>query len=264
VVGCLVLSLLPGVPTVATTSAPPQHKAVPAIDSDAPPKPELEEPTASFSHPPLYGERLLEAIAADRKQGSAFDPETSVLQPSLTSPTQEVFRNLDGTYTAMVTPTPTRFRDDGAWRDIDLSLTRGANGDITPTASPVNLSVPADPAGGLVRADGLAFGVPSVLEGPRPAGIDGTTAVVNGDGGVSATVQPTADGFDDSLTFATPGTARASYTVAVRVPAGMTVRQTEAGVDFIDRDGAVAAHYGDGRAFDASAAGDLAGTCQGK
>lgn len=69
----------------------------------------------------------MSAAVSARAQGSPVEVE------SLRSETSQTFANPDGTMTTKATSAPTRFKDDqGAWKNIDLTLEEQADGSVTP------------------------------------------------------------------------------------------------------------------------------------
>jgi len=205
--------------------------------------------------------------------GSSRDPldrrpriqSGAALVDELTTPTREVFANPDGTNTMRVSSVPTRFKSaDGAWHDVDLSLTTAPSGDLVATSSPVGVTLPTDPSRGLARwpvgGGELVFST-DVPVGPGAIATDArrasgeplhTAEWVGAVGAPSARVALTVDGFDQQIVFA--DASRSSYSLRVAMPSGYSARQIATGVEIADRSGTVMARIDNGSAYDASGA----------
>lgn len=106
-------------------------------------------------------------------QGRSVDPdsvpglvrrETSTVGPrgrpvvaseeveSLTTESQRVVQNPDGSFTAEISSGPSRFRDEGGdWREIDLTVEEQADGSLEPEQSPVDVVVAPESTDELVE-----------------------------------------------------------------------------------------------------------------
>ncbi|MEU4445720.1 LamG-like jellyroll fold domain-containing protein [Actinosynnema sp. NPDC050801] len=95
--------------------------------------------------------------------------------------TSEVLANPDGTFTMRTHVQPVRVKRDGAWRDVDSTLTRTSDGGLAPVASPVGVTFSGGGTAPLVTMrDGdkqFALNWPSPL--PAPV-VDGSTATYPG------------------------------------------------------------------------------------
>src|SRR5262245_9959171 len=131
-----------------------------------------------FSHPPLQGDALAKAelaravdIEARRAEvDRSFDRSRADKVEGATTANAEVFRNGDGTRTAVLSDGKVRFQDDqGAWVDYDLSLDREPSGALVAGASDVPVTVSDDPQAGQVTVgEGdaqVVFGLPSAAAG---------------------------------------------------------------------------------------------------
>jgi len=185
---------------------------------------------------------------------------------ALGSPTRTVTKNADGTTTVKVTPTKSRFKDPaGVWRDLDLTLVPQPDGSLGAKAGDGSIArVAKATAGGagLVSAPTVAGPIvlahPDTAPGlaPRLAGAAATFGKAAAGRDVQVQLRP--DGFEESLLLASataltvPGGAAAagSYTETFTLPAGVSARQAKAGVEFVDKTGAVIASYGGGSAQD--------------
>jgi len=184
----------------------------------------------------------------------------------LGSPTRTVTKNADGTTTVKITPTKSRYKDPaGVWRDLDLTLVAQPDGSLG--AKGADASVPriakaTAGTAGLVSAPTVAGPIvlahPEVTPGlvPRLAGAAATFGKAASGRAVQVQLRP--DGFEESLLLASPAAltvpggapAAGSYTETFTLPAGVSARQAKAGVEFVDKTGAVIASYGGGSAYD--------------
>lgn len=157
----------------------------------------------------------------------------------LTSETNQVFANPDGTFTAESSAVVERVRKGGVWTPVDTTLVQQADGTLAPRAAhDVTLS-----GGGqdepLVRfeRDGRAYEVFSPWPLPEPV-LDGSYAVyksVRPD--VDLVVQVLPDGFTQNLVVYTPDAAAALGTIDYPVRTeGLQVR-AENGVTALVDDG---------------------------
>lgn len=94
---------------------------------------------------------------------------------ALTTPSSTTVANPNGTFTTTTTVLPTRMRVGGAWRPIDPTLVRGADGTITTTATPNRLTLSGGGHGALVTAADpaghrLGLTLPTALPAPTLAG----------------------------------------------------------------------------------------------
>ncbi|MFI0719704.1 FG-GAP-like repeat-containing protein [Streptomyces sp. NPDC021224] len=92
--------------------------------------------------------------------------------PSATTPTEVESANPDGTFTLTQSATPVRKYTGGAWKALDATLVRHADGSVTPTLSTVDLSLSGGGSGALaVMKDGartLSLTLPASI-GDLPA-----------------------------------------------------------------------------------------------
>ncbi len=132
--------------------------------------------------------RVLQAPRARAKQG--FETKTSRVLPSLTSPDQVVYRNADGTRTAMLYQSPRYYRQaDGSWASIDTSLVAAPDGWRVKAAAAEESFAPYADAGTLVSlptgsSQTVGFGI---------AGAAHAAAAASGDTVTYAGVRPDSD-----------------------------------------------------------------------
>ena len=247
------------VSTVAT--APParadtlQPQALPPLPADPPNVLQPQQPTGDFSNPPPTAGQAASVVGQSKP--SAFDPLKSNPLPALTTPTRAVYKNLDGTRTAIITPHPTRFQDaTGAWQTIDLALLARAGGVLAATADPSAPVLAAQSSSGTLVTIPTAAGIVGFAH-PDAVPVTGTAS---GSTATYANALPGArdiveqllvDGFDDTVILHNPG-APGSYTVTFTLPAGLSVQPGGPGVQFVDATGALIATFGGGLASDAS------------
>lgn len=219
--------------------------------------------------PSTSGERMLDEpegesvgpLAGPAERDSVFDPQVSVLDDDATTETRAIYDNVDGTRTAVLSPAPVRYREDGEWHEIDLSLIEGGDGDLLPTASPAEVTFPTDAAEGVAvhesAAGPIIVGLPSVVVQPADGVIEEgipvrepDQVVVEGDRGVESVVTPLSTGFEHDVVFDSKAVAVSSFTVELAVPNGVIAESDDTGVAL--RYGEeVIGHYGGGVAFDA-------------
>lgn len=196
------------------------------------------------------------AKAAPVSTVAGFDPANSTLIEAETTPTRGVYANPDGTRTHKISTSPVRFKDGaGKWTDFDLSLVARPDGSLGAKAAP-NAATLAKKADGSMATVATSAG-PVTLRHP-----DATPAVAVVDkqeakfanalsGGRDIKVVLTPDGFEESVILP-DAKAPANYREELALPAGVTVRDTKAGVELVDKAGKVIAAYGGGFAYDAS------------
>lgn len=176
-------------------------------------------------------------LKASRK---AAESGQRVAVQGLTTETNQVFANPDGTFTAESSSGVERVQKDGVWTPVDTTLVREADGSLVPKAAhDVTLS-----GGGtqepLVRfeRDGRAYEVFSPWSLPAPV-LDGSHAVykqVRPD--VDLVVQVLPDGFTQNLVVHTPEAAAAlgSIDYPVRTE-GLQVRSEDGVTALVDEGG---------------------------
>lgn len=108
-------------------------------------------------------------------QAQAVSDGTSVPVDALTSQTDTVVANPDGSFTTTSAVLPVRVRQDGAWVPVDATLTAGADGAYSPRATPSGvrlsgggtgpLATLTDPAG-----HSMSLTMPFALPAPQVSG----------------------------------------------------------------------------------------------
>jgi hypothetical protein len=106
--------------------AAPTASAAPAPVSE--PKPAVEEQKSAESP----AERT--AVTEAQRTGQQVEVTEKLTETSTT------LANPDGTFTLRTHAQPVRVRKDGAWRGVDTTLIRTADGGLTPTAVPVGMT----------------------------------------------------------------------------------------------------------------------------
>jgi alpha-tubulin suppressor-like RCC1 family protein len=183
-------------------------------------------------------------------------PQGAVRIDSETTPTREVWRNRDGSLTAAISTRPVRHRDaQGVWRDIDMTLEAGADGSLRPKNAPVIARLAGQAADTLVTIEtpAGAFGLRQREAGASKAQVAKDVVTYPGalPGGRDVSIQVQIDGFKETVTLPN-ARAGSSYIDEVEMPPGVTARQAEHGVEFVDQVGSVVAGFGDGFAWDAT------------
>jgi hypothetical protein len=131
-----------------------------------------QAPTGSaVSTPSAAAPDVAAALAAAKQTGQPVKIDDA------TTETSEYFAAPDGTVTGRISAGKVRFRRDGAWVPIDLTLRRQPDGSIAPTAYPDNLrlsgartSSSGDLASMGTGAQQITVGWQGTLPEPRPAG----------------------------------------------------------------------------------------------
>ena len=247
VAGSQALVLVP-----AQAAKPAAVKELPALSSEPAPRIEPVIPTGDFSNPPQVGQDAPPPKPVDKDHPI---PADATLIEAETTPTQQVFELKDGSHAAVVSLAPVRFTDaTGAWKDYDLTLVEGGDGSLAAKAGPgTRLAGHAD--GALATID-TPLG-PIVLRHPdataAKAVTDANIATYRGalPEGRDLSLALTSDGFEESVVLA-DAKAPASYTEEFTVPLGVTARNADDGIEFLDRDGKVLLTYGRGLAHDAT------------
>ncbi|MEU4765857.1 RICIN domain-containing protein [Actinosynnema sp. NPDC023794] len=166
------------------------------------------------------------AQAAGTAPAPAREPVELV---ELRTETTRVFANPSGTRTLEQYAAPVRTRNAGAWVPIDTSLTRAADGSISPRATVTGLRLSGGGTGPLVTVerDGreVALSWPDALPAPR---LDGDTATYPEVlPGVDLRVRADSDGFSqvlvvrDAAAAANPALRAIRYGTATK---GLTIR----------------------------------------
>jgi len=115
-----------GLSTAASIDSTPD--AVEVLPLPSAPPDAAEVPVAPVGHDPGF--------EVGRRK-SSFDPAKSVLLPELTTPTQEVYRNPDGTLTSKANSAPVRFQGlEGRWQHMDATLVVAADGSAQAKSMP--------------------------------------------------------------------------------------------------------------------------------
>lgn len=230
---------------------PAQTKPVPPLPSTAAPRLAPSSVAGDFRDAPPHPDQLTDTVRTPKS--STFDPATSKVVDADTTPTKLNYRNADGTYTAVLSTKPVRYRDpQGVWRDIDLTVVAGADGSLGAKSSDGAVKLPA-------RADGpITLNTKAGAVQMRRRGASASTATAGKDtaayakalGGSDIRVALRADGFEDFVVLA-DARAPASYTYDLALPAGVSARDAEGGVELVDGSGAVVATINNGWAADA-------------
>jgi Concanavalin A-like lectin/glucanases superfamily len=193
-------------PPAPATSAP-QSSGTPA-----PARPGTDKPSGlpSLSAVPPDVRRQRAAMQAASERATRTGKPVTVA--ALTTPTQIVTARPGGGFTLSANVSPVRADDDGTWKPVDLRLSRGADGRITPATTAYG-TVSFSPGGtgplAVTASDGTTVAVSWPAPLPAPA-VSGTTATYQdvypgGDLEVSAT---SSGGFSDVLVVSSAAAAR--------------------------------------------------------
>lgn len=204
----------------------------------------VRQEAGSLSSPGAAGLSAAETPAPESPSAKAQRTGQPVVVEDLTTPTTEVVANPSGSYTMTATSEPVRTQRDGAWLDLDPTLTR-AGAALRPavTTSAVELSGGGTAPLAVLERDGrrLAFTWPTAL--PAPV-LDGASAVYpqvlpDVDLRVTAT---RLGGFTHTLVVKTPQAARdpriATLTLGVAGEGLTVVRRPDGSLTAQDTAGA--------------------------
>lgn len=198
------------------------------------------------------------AATADQAAGAARVSGRRVEVTGLRSQTAEVYANPSGTFTAVEHVLPVRVRRaDGSWAAVDDTLRRGADGTVSPVASPLRLRLSGGGAVPLVSlASGsrsLTLGWPGTLPAPTLAGATATYPAVLP--GVDLRVEVSAEGFAETLVVADRAAATNPALAAIRFTTAVSGLRLVAGaggsVAAVDGGGATAFGLGTPTMWDA-------------
>ncbi|MDY0811851.1 RICIN domain-containing protein [Kitasatospora purpeofusca] len=172
-------------PTAAATTAPGTAATAPAATAPAATAPTVPGAVAPGTAAP-GADRTAAAQAADAEHRSAEAAALAEAKrtgkpvgiPALTTETDTVVANPNGTLGLRRTVAPARAKQqDGAWKDLDATLARGADGSVAPKVTSNRLTLSGGGSGPLASLDQdgkkLALSWPGTL--PAPA-LDGETA----------------------------------------------------------------------------------------
>lgn len=208
----------------------------------------------------------------ERASKEAKESRKQVPIPELTTETQLVVANPDGSFTAKLHNGPARFKDtSGAWVDIDLNLTQRADGTVAPRAHQNGLvlagrSGPGDHDLAMLTVSGheIALGWRGPLPEPTLEGPKATWPEVFP--GVDLVVDVTRSGFEQSIVV--KDRAGLAHVRALDLPwraSGLTEREKSDGtVELSKPDGAVVARIPAARMWDSrkNKAGDHLATAR--
>ncbi len=263
VTGMAITAMASGLPAVmspAAAASPPKPKPtrqLPALHSDPPAKPVGETraggPLTSPPPDPSEPEGTFHGT-----KGASFDPARSTVVDAETTPTKKVFANPDGTRTVQLDQAPVRHRDPatGKWADIDLRLVAGADGKLGAASAPKGSARLATNAKGDVAtvdspAGTISLRHPDAASSAAATAGQTTTYARALPGGRDLALAARPDGFEETVTV--PNAASGgTYLDELVVPAGVSARQGQSGVELVDAKGDVVATFANGLAHDAT------------
>jgi RHS repeat-associated protein len=235
----------------AQTKAPKAARDLPLLRSDPAPKVTPERPTGDFTNPPPHP---AEADTARSARPSGYDPDRSVPIAEETTPTKKVVANRDGSRTAIVSTRPVRFADATGWHDIDLTLLPGAEGRLTAKAAPGAPTLAPRAEGVVASVDTPAgpIGLRHPQSSPAPAVTDKARATYKGAlGGRDLVLALTTEGFEETVVLPDASSPNA-YLDEFVLPVGVSARNADVGVEFVDAKATVVATFSNGVAFDSA------------
>jgi RHS repeat-associated protein len=227
---------------------------VPPLDSNQPVELAPSVPSGSFSAPPPTEDGQPWGNASEGPVDGAI-PEGAEVLEELTTPTRLVYSTDDGSYTAVASAQPVRYEQSpGEWTDIDLELEERPSGDIAAASTPVEVVLPAEEPGSVEvgsERGPITISAPDVLEDPQAdPELRGTVATVE-DEDVAVMIEPQSWGVEQSLVVDDPSDP-AAYEVEVELPAGVTARDSDRGIDFVDPGGELVGFFVGGLAEESS------------
>lgn len=186
---------------------------------------------------------------------SGYVAGISTLLPTLTTGTEQVYANPDGSQTAFITSTPTRSYDpvSGLWRPLNLALVSQADGSLVANWNPGgarllpggDVAVTTSAGNALVHHSGAATGIPQIVDRTATYG----AALAGADLVISLQV----DGFEESVVL--PNTSSPGvYDDEITLPPGVVAEQAGDSIQLVDANGLRVAGFGGGQAHDAAGA----------
>jgi hypothetical protein len=163
----------------------------------------------------------------------------------LTTESQRVVAEPDGTFTASLSAAPVRERVDGRWVELDASLARLPDGLLSPAEAigEVRLSG-GGPVGSLLASydvDGVGYGLRTPFALPRPTITDDTALYADVLPGVDLVSVAGTTGFTYNWVVKTPDAAADPRVRSLTLPAdgdGVRPEPGSGGTSFVDGDGA--------------------------
>jgi len=116
----------------AVAATPKTAHDVPVLKSDPAPKITPERLPGDFSNAPP---NPAQGSGGPPAKPSAYDPARSTPIDAETTPTNKVVVNSDGSITQISSATPVRYQTSSGWREIDLTLVPGADGNLGATSA---------------------------------------------------------------------------------------------------------------------------------
>jgi hypothetical protein len=204
-------------------------------------------------------------LGVTKKEGR-FDPVRSKLITGETDADSAMYQNPDGSTTSRQSLGPVRFKSGtDAWVEIDSRISRKADGSFAPASVEYPVTVRSSREASGVQAEVATSGgvitilpsIPTVALGavgskaPPSALADKSAVEANRVefAGAAGTVryEQLSTGVKESVVFTTPEQGGA-YESLLRLPKGVTARQTKTGIEFVAADKVVAT-YGGGSAW---------------
>jgi YD repeat-containing protein len=210
--------------------------------------------------PVLTAER---AKAAVKPVAAGFDEQSSRRNEQATTPTAEVFNNVDGSQTAVLSPYPVRFREskDEAWQVIDLDIDATVAKRSTTARHRAKRAPKGFPTFGRSAQDGVVtFGQGDNVFTVRHEDAEARAGKIDGrdvhfkdalSGGRDLVEHLTPTGFEEDVVLP-DADAPTSYEVKVDLPAAATARNGGPGVELVGRKGDVLASVAVGWAYDST------------
>jgi hypothetical protein len=150
--------------------------------------------TAAAAAPQSSARTVEDAMAEARRTGKPVEASAS------TTATSAIAANPDGTVTLIQSPSPTRKKIDGKWRDLDATLVRNADGTWSPRVSqtPLKLSGGRGAPMAVVGEASLNATIDAPMDLPEPAVAGATATYANVIPGVDLQVTArTSGGFSE-------------------------------------------------------------------
>jgi hypothetical protein len=151
-----------------------------------------------------------QGVTAAAALAQAKQTKAPVVATAMTTPTEQATANPNGTLTLTQSNQPTRVRKNGAWVNLDPTLTRNPDGSYSPNATPSQVTLSGGGTSALATlstsGEELDITVPMTLPAPTVSGATATYPNVLPDVDLTATISDQG-GFSDAFVVKTAAAA---------------------------------------------------------
>ena len=151
-----------------------------------------------------------QGVTAAAALAQAKQTKAAVVATAMTTPTEQATANPDGTLTLTQSNQPTRVRKNGAWVNLDPTLTRNSDGNYSPTATPSQVTLSGGGTSALATlstsGEELDITLPMTLPAPTVSGATATYPNVLPDVDLTVTISEQG-GFSDAFVVKTAAAA---------------------------------------------------------